>query len=654
MTLRLFFLLLTLLVFSVSRAVSEDTIRLSSYYSDSMATTVISEPLRSQDHVWLIADIIIDSSDYPHFIEVGTWNEVSVYHQNKLMGRTGKMVPLIDKIYPSHRNLLPINHSGRYLIKINPTQIVETGSNSQDIILLSYQTFSISQRNRLIGQSIFFGLILIMSLYNLMIYFSVKDRSYLYYVLSIAGIGLYLFSFYGFSIEFFWPASTNWDAHFFALIIPLTNITRILFTKSYLDTKSYLPRWHGFLNFLTLVYLIPLLLWSLSYFGAYHTLDHANSIIGLLGTTVMTSITIVSILVYRQGYRPALWFLMAYILFNIGGVLFIFRELGYISDNFFTRYLIQYGVGAQVILFSLGLASRLNEVRNRLTEEIIQKEKLKSNQEKEKQKIIERQKIELEKKVKERTKELEHLIVKISQSESELKELNHLKDKLFAIISHDLKSPLTTVDSFLNLMINHHDKLSQEELTQLSNKTKFALQNLTLLLDNLLQWSRVQQDYVSFNPTTVDLSDLYDKNRKLFRFLLEDKDIHMTFESSGRASQVWADKDMLDFILRNLIHNAIKFSVRSSSIAIKVFKKADHACIEIQDQGRGMSDKEIRQIMIHGERFTTIGTEKEKGTGIGLLMCKDFVERLGGNFEIRNGNQGLCVSFSCPLAGQLV
>lgn len=624
-------------------------LHVSPLYQDSLKSRLFEGFLDEQGvEYWVQLDIKVQSSDFPYFIELGQWGEASLFSRGKLIGSTGKMLPMSDKVYPSHTNLVPITRSGLYWAKLTVSYPLDISRSTTQIRLIPYQQHRAESNWRLIGQSIFFGLILVMSLYNLMIYVSVKDVSYLYYVLSIVGIGLYLFFFYGFSREFFWPEDPYWDVHFFALIIPITNVSRILFTKSYLNTLEYIPRWNRFLTGLIALYIIPLGLWAWSYATGDNWLNEANTIIGILGTTVMTTITVVSIIVYRKGYQPALWFLAAYLLLNIGGVLFIFRELGYLPDNFFTRYLIQYGVAAQVVLFSLGLASRLNRARKNLSDEIIKKEKLKNEQEIEKKRIIEEQKDKLERKVKERTNELELLVDKITSSEHKLRDLNALKDRLFSIISHDLKSPLTTVDSFLNLLINHHSKLSGEEMAELSSKTKAAIQNLSLLLDNLLNWSRMQQDYLAFNPVTTSLGSLIEKNQRLFRLLIDEKGLQLHTDSQIAHMKVWADRDMLDFVLRNLIHNAIKFSPSGSEIKVYGHIEGDYLNVMVEDSGSGMSQAEIDNILLYNAGFTKQGTAKEKGTGIGLLMCKDFVSRNSGELSIEPLEKGTRVTFSIP------
>lgn len=639
------FLLLLTCSFWIFSLSSQD-LELSGSYADSALAIPVSNST-GHDTFWAKLDVLNLTDEPVHYLEFGNLSSVTLYEDGRLIGTTGKLLPLSDQSYSSFRNLIPITEKGEYLLKFSDNHPLYQGQS------IAPKLYTLSQlrrqeNQRQIAQGLFFGLMIVMSLYNLMIYFSVRDRSYLYYVLSIVGLGLYLFFFYGFSIELLWPNAPRWDVHFFALVIPLTNISRILFTKSYLHTWEYVPKWHRFFNVLMWLYSIPLLLWLLSYAGGINVLSGANQFIGLFGTAVMLSITVVSVLVYRKGYTPALWFLVAYVLFNIGGILFIFRELGYLPDNFFTRYFMQFGAAAQVILFSLGLADRLNRTREKLAEEILEKERIAREREIEKNKKVEIKNEELERLVKNRTQELESVLDKITRSETELRELNQIKDRLFSIISHDLKNPLTTVDSFLNLLIQHYDKLSKEDLQELSNKTKFALQNLIILLDNLLQWSRMQQNYLSFQPESVDVDAAVSKTIRLFHLLLEEKEIDIQLHNPDPEMQAWGDKNMFEFVLRNLIHNALKFTTKKGSITIDIRKEGEFVAIIVTDSGVGMKQTEIDRILTLGEAFTKTGTEKEQGSGIGLLMCKDFIERNGGELMISSSKIGTCVSFQIP------
>ena len=611
-------------------------------YLDSLLLKPVDSSLFSSNEWYWTKITLHQSTDYA---EIQGWGEIIAYEGDNIL-KTGLNLRGNEKSYYSYRNIIQ-SPKGELLIKLKGNHpLFEL--NSASIIEHSSAGWRFQERQRLIAHGLFFGILIVMALYNLMIFFAVKDQSYLWYVLSIIGFGLYMAYYYGFTYEHFWSSQPHWNSYFFALIIPLTNLSRIQFTKTYLHTDQYVAKWHFFFKGMLVLYLIPITMWLISWLEIREWLIPTNHVIGFLGSITMTSITIVSVIVYRRGYKPALWFLIAYILFNIGGVLFIFRELYDISDNFLTRYVIQIGAVAQVVLFSLGLSDRLNRTRKMLATQTIEKEKIALEREMERKALIERQKDELEKLVKDRTKELEKTLTQLRLSEKELRELNEVKSKLFSIISHELKSPLTTVDSYLNLLIKHYNKLSPEEISELSDKTRFSLQNLTMLMDNLLLWSRLQQNNLSFNPVEVDLRKVVDKSIRLFILLIEQKHIKLEVDHEIDEAILYADKDMIEFVVRNLLHNSIKFTPKNGKIKLSASCDNGLSRINISDTGIGMTSEMINQILIENQNLTRNGTEQEKGSGIGLIMCKDFVEKNGGKLEIKAG-KGTKVSFSIPL-----
>lgn len=583
------------------------------------------------------------------YLEFPSWGEISLKKSDSILAVSGSDLPFNSKTYPSSRNLIPVFDKGKYAIELKKSKFYEVAIEEEKFLLglIDPVELKSQEKSRLIFQSLFFGIILVMSLYNLLIFFSVGDKSYLYYVLSIIGLGLYLFFFFGFSIEFFWPEAPRWDAHFFALVIPLTNMARLSFARSYLHTDEYTPIWDKVLFWMLLSYAIPLCIWLLSYFGSSSYLIIASQIIGVQGVFVLSIITVVSIIVVIRGYKPAKWFLMAYIFFNIGGVLFILRELNYLPENFSTRYFLEIGATAQVILFSLGLSDRYNRTKAKLANEILEKEQLEKSQILEKNTLIEKQRKNLEAKVRERTDDLEKQIKLTKASESELYKLNAVKDKLFSLISHELKNPLVTVDSFLNLFINHYDRLTEEEKIDLGLNTHQALQRLTLLLDNLLQWSRMQQNDFVFQPSQVSVNESFNRAKKLYELPLNAKNIVLESNLNQGRLSVWADKNMLDFIFRNLLSNAIKFTPSGGSIFISASEMNQMVEISVKDTGSGINQFEIEKIL-NGISFSKDGTENEKGTGIGLLMCKDFIERNGGEFKIISDEKGTDFIFLLP------
>lgn len=613
-----------------------------SLYQDSLLLKPIDSTRFSQNS-WYWTKVKVDRMTA--YIELANWGHVIAYADGQIT-KTGSQIKGKDKTYFSYRNIIP-TAEGSLLVKLKGDHpLFELASAS--ITTYTEEGWRYQERSRLIAHGLFFGILIVMALYNLMIYFAVKDQSYLWYVLAIVGFGLYMAFYYGFTFEHFWPSMPHWNAFFFALIIPLTNISRIQFTRTYLHTGEYVPEWDLFFKGLLGLYLIPIFMWFCSWLEIADWLIETNYVIGFLGSINMTAITIVSFIVLRRNYKPALWFLLAFSLFNVGAILFIFRELDYLRDNFLTQYIIQIGAVAQVVLFSLGLSDRLNRTRKMLATQTIEKEKLAKEREMERKLMVEKQKIELENQVKQRTLELEQALEQIKVSESELRALNKVKTKLFSIISHELKSPLSTVDSYLNLFIKHYNKLTQEEIAELSEKTRLSLHNLILLMDNLLTWSRLQQEDIQFNPVEIDLRKVVDKSIKLFALLIEQKKLRINISSEIDEVMLCADKDMSEFIVRNLLHNAIKFTPIDGEITISSKELDGKTQVCILDSGIGMPAEMIDKILNQEERISRNGTEREKGSGMGLLMCKDFVERNGGSLEINSSPSSTEVSFILP------
>ncbi|MBW3545470.1 MAG: hypothetical protein KY428_07730, partial [Bacteroidetes bacterium] len=164
---------------------------------------------------------------------------------------------------------------------------------------------------RLLIQGLFMGIILVMAFYNLILYVAVKDISYLWYVLSILGIGFYFFFYYGFSLQTIWRHQPVWNAYSFALIVPLTNMMRVMFTKTYLHTRESFPWLNTYLNGLLVLGFVPMLIGGLAYWFGYPWYELTIDATGIFGTLVLGSMLLAGALTYLRGYTPALFFIVA-------------------------------------------------------------------------------------------------------------------------------------------------------------------------------------------------------------------------------------------------------------------------------------------------------------------------------------------------------
>ena len=558
----------------------------------------------------------------------------------------GSVLKLNERSFASNTNslkfLLKRNSKKIFVLKFNSVYGIYSHSKI-NVQIIKQSFFEKTDKQRLLWQGVFFGIILVMSLYNLFILFAVKDISYLYYVLSILSIGLYFVFYYGFGIEYVWPNYPIWDIYCFAIINPFTGLTRILFTRTYLHTPQNLPKLNVILNFLAVVCILTFFTGVCCYFFNIDFLNSLVIIIGALGTIILILMLVAGIVAYYyQKYDPAKYFIAANVLLVFGAIAFILRETGLINDSFLTRYLVQFGVVIQSVVLSLGLASRLNKMRLQLTFESLEKKRLALEKEKEKKDLIEKQKKELQKQIKEKTADLQHkntllelTIEKVKVSENKLSKLNQVKDKLFTVVSHDLRNPLATMQSFLKLITEHQDKMNEEEKNTLFIEAQHSLDKMNELLYNLLQWSKSQMNLIEFRPEKLSVKTLVESSVKLVTLNAHIKEIKI-FISSEDGLMVEADKEMTEFILRNILSNAIKFSYRNNEVKINAYSSNGRVIIEITDNGIGMSENRMKKILEENNTTTKRGTEKEKGTGLGLLICKEFLEKNNGSLSIKS------------------
>ncbi|NJL13564.1 MAG: HAMP domain-containing histidine kinase [Microscillaceae bacterium] len=245
--------------------------------------------------------------------------------------------------------------------------------------------------------------------------------------------------------------------------------------------------------------------------------------------------------------------------------------------------------------------------------------------------------------------ELNAINGRILESESRLVKLNAVKNKFFSIISHDLRSPLHNILGFLRVLESDFSSFTFEEVMRFSEETQKSVTRLIDLLENLLQWSMSETDEIRFEPKKLSLSEVIAENVALYQKNAEGKGIQLKYPSPDEL-QVYADPNMLNFVFRNLLSNAIKFSFPNTRIQIEVRPQAAWVEIAVCDQGIGIKPEALEKIFQTDEHFTTLGTQKEKGTGFGLLLCKNFIERNGGEIHLESQYQkGTTVLFTVPL-----
>ncbi len=234
-------------------------------------------------------------------------------------------------------------------------------------------------------------------------------------------------------------------------------------------------------------------------------------------------------------------------------------------------------------------------------------------------------------------------------SETRLKELNASKDKFFSIISHDLRSPFTSIIGFAEVILEDLDTLSKEDIKEFTSNIYKSSKNIQNLLENLLQWSRIQTGRIEFNPINFELNNLINDVLALYHVNAARKKITLS-NLVEKQYTVNADKFMIDTVLRNLVSNSIKFTRQGGEIKINVDKFDDgFIVVTVSDNGVGIKEEVIEKLFKIDTHVTTKGTEKEKGTGLGLILCKEFIEKNNGRIWVESKvNEGSSFKFILP------
>lgn len=240
--------------------------------------------------------------------------------------------------------------------------------------------------------------------------------------------------------------------------------------------------------------------------------------------------------------------------------------------------------------------------------------------------------------------------IQINEKNKALEELNATKDKFFSIISHDLKGPLNSLTSFSNLLINHTAHLSKEEIQMLATDLDKSVKGLFSLLENLLEWSRSQSGDIELKPEVLDLNNLIDQCTALLSKTAENKNIRLITPEFFNLS-IMADRNSISTVIRNLISNALKFTPASGEVRVEVRESSNMVIVSIADNGVGMSQEVVSKLFRIDKKHSTKGTANEKGTGLGLILCKEFVEKNGGTISVESKEaQGSTFTFTVPKA----
>jgi PAS domain S-box-containing protein len=278
-----------------------------------------------------------------------------------------------------------------------------------------------------------------------------------------------------------------------------------------------------------------------------------------------------------------------------------------------------------------------------MTDQRVAEEGLRSYQE-HLENLVEARTTALQEEVAERRRVEEQL----RETNEQLRQANDSKDTFLTIISHDLRTPFTTLLGYAEMLTEHLDSLSQDHLHEGIWEIRRASERLYALLENLLTWARLQRGNMEHHPVDFDVSAYIRENVALFQSTAEQKQIAIT-NTVTTSIMAYADTHMMHTVLRNLLSNALKFTPTEGDVKIGARKIQACVYITVADSGIGMHAEEIDHVFHPDERITRRGTAGEKGTGLGLRLCHELIEQNGGTLSVESiPGQGTTFTFTIP------
>ena len=239
--------------------------------------------------------------------------------------------------------------------------------------------------------------------------------------------------------------------------------------------------------------------------------------------------------------------------------------------------------------------------------------------------------------------------IELEEKARSLQDLNKTKDLFLSIISHDLRSPFNSLLGLTEILILNKEKIKNPEMLKLIDAIHESAEHAYKLVLNLLEWSRLQSNRIEYSPVVLNLKKIIYTNIELTKIQARNKNINIIFEESRDSCYVNADENMVNTIIRNLLSNAIKYTRSGGKITIRCECEKDFCTVNITDTGIGISEKMLTQILESNTQMSSKGTSGEIGTGLGLVLCKEFARLNKGKISaVSEINKGSTFSLSLP------
>ncbi|MHA6260485.1 ATP-binding protein [Sporosarcina sp. CAU 1771] len=452
----------------------------------------------------------------------------------------------------------------------------------------------------------FYGMISVMILYNLFLYFSLRISSYLYYVLVITSTLLGQLATNGLAFQYLWPNSPSWNVIATPFLVSVACIFILLFTRSFLDTDRYYYRFKMISYVLMSLNVVVIMVLFISPIAALNIM-----LLSTLSTFFM--VLSVAFICLKRGARQARFFIVGWLFFLIGVFVTILERASVIPYSILTDYAGQATLAIEVVLLSLALADKINIMR------------------------AEKEQAELELKV---SREL---------AMESLQKADELKDEFLAITSHELRTPLY---GMIGIAESLRDGITGRVSKGMSDQLSIIIHSgnrLTHLINDILDFSKLKHDSLDVYLKPVDLARITDVIFMICQPLVKEGTVKLVNSIDHSLPIVIADQNRLQQIFYNLIGNAIKYTT-NGSVVVSAELQAGYVKINVSDTGRGIPKHQLEKIFAPFTQGDVSLSREVGGTGIGLSITKQLVALHGGEIEVKSKvGVGSTFSFTLPI-----
>jgi two-component system, sensor histidine kinase LadS len=575
---------------------------------------------------WFFFEAINTGDDAEWFLEIpfAPLDEVDLFYerngkwQRKIAGDSYP-VSIRELRYqnPLFRIRLAANEPGKFYLRIRSSSSVQVA-----VSVWSPYHFFQDAYDRQIFNGLFYGALAVMMLYQLFLFMSTRDRVSLYYVFTLLAMTHVVAYFQGYSFLYLYPDSPGFNEPMGILIGPVFLVCSTALTRSFLNLRS-MNRYIDTLLVVNTGVDVLLGIAMLFFDGEFSNRYHHFAV--LLHSLLALSAAAYSI---HRNYKPALFYLLSWLTLLVAAFIFSLSNLGVFSHNITNSTWLIVGCIVQILFVSFAIGSRWL---------IMTRENQQARELELRRRQLEKEKLEAQVQV--RTNE-------IQRKNEELEELGRVKDKLFSVVSHDIKGPLTSLQLALALFKNN--TIGQHEFHELADVLETRFRQTTEFIENLLQWASIQLKGSVYSPVKVEVQKVAGTTLGLLEDDVKQKDVSVSLEIQPGAI-AFADINMLRSVFRNLLVNAIKFSRKGGLIVLGGWVEGDNVIVKVSDNGIGIPDANKAK-MFSLDSITTLGTQKEKGTGLGLLICRELIEKNKGRiwFESQEG-EGTTFFFTLPV-----